>query len=276
MPQVIGLAFVNTASLKIVTRTKLDARTFTTASDIQQWVNGKSKRRKVAIVEDKRVFKKAIESGVPAIIVCTNDVEWLERRGIRVLDAKQRDDFVIVRDDEGRPLMQNVTADLILKELSSSTVYAESTTDVWLSKSNPKGRCAGCKILSECVHDPTPISRRPCGDKYAKDTSERAYRSYSLSQLVHLALNSAAEDKLMTVPKEFWQATYQFAMGQMPRKTWIAEHARLLKSAGCNKTRLQAIAMWVKHFGSALVEGNQTNPPSKLDVKLSRKLCDNS
>jgi len=273
MPQVIGLAFVPTTSLKIVTRAKFDARTFTTSSDIKQWINGKSKRRKVAIVEDKRVFQKAIDSGVSAIIVCTNDVDWLERRGIPVLDAKQNADFVIVRDDEGRPLMQNITADKILKALNASTVYATSTTDIWLSKSSPAGRCAGCKLLPDCVHAPTPISHQPCGgDEYAKDTSDRAYRRYSLSQLINLALNSADEAKLMSEPKAFWQATYQFATGKMTRKIWIADHARLLKSAGCNKTRLQAIALWVKRFGPALIEGKQRNPPSKLDIKLSRKL----
>jgi len=245
MSQVIGLAYVTPTSLRLVVRNRgYDARVFPGDTDWQRFLSGGTKKKPVAIVEDKRQFKKAVEMDCPLVVVCVNDLEWLERRGIRCLDARR---------ENGVPKILNVTPAQIYTELGKTSVYTRSTTDLWLTKSNPAGRCAGCQHLKKtCVHEPTPTSRRPCGDEWAADTGNVAYRTFNLSQLVHLALNSATEDKLMDPPREFWRATYLFACGKMTRNEWITNHARLLKSAGASKTHLQNIALWVKRYGPVL------------------------
>lgn len=263
MSQVIGLAYVKPTALRLVVRNKgFDARVFPGDTDWTKPPKGKVKR--VAIVEDKRQFQKALNAKLPLIVVCVNDVKWLERRGIRCLDGRWEGDT---------PIQLAVTPVQIYTELGKTKVYASSKTDIWLTKSNPEGRCAGCKHLhGECGYEPTPTMKRPCGDEWEADTTPKAYRSFNLSQLVHLALRSADEERLMDQPQDFWRATYAFAMGKLPRTEWITEHARLLKSAGTNKNRLQNIVLWIKRYGPKLQEGKVGNPPSSLDVKLSDKL----
>lgn len=265
MPQVIGLAYVRPPALRLVVRNKgLDARIFPGDIDWKKHMASKESAKKIAIVEDKRQFKKAIEAGLPLIVVCVNDLEWLERRGIRCLDGRREGET---------PIQLAVTPAQIYTELGKTEVYAESKTDIWLTKSSPKKRCAGCKhLLGECGYEPIPTAKRPCGNEWEADTPGRAYLSHNLSQLINLALNSASEDRLMDHPQDFWRATYCFAVGKMPRNEWITEHARLLKSAGANKTRLQNIVLWVKKYGPKLQDRKIGNPPSKLDIRLADKL----
>jgi hypothetical protein len=265
MSQVIGLAYVKPAALHLVVRNKgYDARVFPGDLDWKKHMASKGRAKKVAIVEDKRQLKKAIDMNLPLIVVCVDDIDWLERRGITCLDGYR---------ENGLDKQLAVTPTQIYTELGKSEVFTTSKTDMWLTKSNPKGRCAGCKQMhTECAYEPTPTSKRPCGDEYAADTPQALHRAYNLSQLIHLALNNADEDKLMDHPQDFWRATYAFAMGQMPRNEWITEHARLLKSAGTAKHRLQSIVLWVKKYGSKLQAGKILNPPSKLDVRLADKL----
>lgn len=264
MSQVIGLAYVKPAALHLVVRNKgYDARIFPGDLDWKKHMASKG-AKKVAIVEDKRQLQKAIDMGLPLIVVCVEDIDWLERRGIRCLDGYR---------ENGMDKQLAVTPTQIYTELAKSEVFSPSKTDMWLTKSNPKGRCAGCKhMYEECGYEPTPTAKRPCGDEYEADTSQKAHHTYNLSQLIHLALNNADEDKLMDHPQDFWRATYRFAVGEMPRNEWITDHARLLKSAGTAKSKLQNIVLWVKKFGPRLKEGQIANPPSKLDVRLADKL----
>lgn len=263
MPQVIGLAWVKPTALRLVTRNKgYDTRIF--PGDIDWTKPPKGNVKRVAVVEDKRQFQKALDANIPLIVVCINDVKWLERRGIPCLDSRKEGDV-------DRQLA--ITPDKIYTELGKTEVFAASMTDIWLTKSSPKGRCAGCKHMhGECGYDPVPTAKRPCGDQWEADTSAKGYRAYNLSHLIHLALKAADEGRLMDDPQTFWRATYAFAMGKMGRSEWITEHARLLKSAGTSKGRLQNIVMWVKRYGSRLQQGQVGNPPSALDVKLSDKL----
>jgi hypothetical protein len=265
MSQVIGLAYVKPAALHLVVRNKgFDARVFPGDLDWKKHMASKSKAKKVAIIEDKRQLKKALDAGLPLIVVCIDDIDWLERRGIPCLDGYK---------ENGLPKQLRITPTQIYTELGKTEVYATSKGDMWLTKSNPAGRCAGCKqLLDECGYEPTPTAKRPCGDEWAADTTKNAYLAFNLSQLIHIALNNAEEERLMDTPQDFWRATYTFAMGQMSRTEWITEHARLLKSAGTSKPRLQNIVLWVKKYGSKLKAGKISNPPSKLDVKLADKL----
>jgi hypothetical protein len=265
MPQVIGLAYVKPTALRLVVRNKgYDARIFPGDTDWKKHMASKGSAKKIAIVEDKRQFKKALDTGLPLIVVCVNDVDWLERRGIRCLDGRREGDT---------PIQLAVTPTQIYTELGKTKVYSASKTDIWLTKSNPKERCAGCKQLQgECGYEPVPTAKRPCGDEWEAAPANKAYLAYNLSQLVHLAVNGADEDRLMDPPQNFWRATYAFAMGQMNRTEWISDHARLMKSAGTQKSKLQNIVLWVKKYGSKLQEGKIGNPPSKLDLKLADKL----
>jgi len=265
MSQVIGLAYVKPTALHLVVRNRgYDARVFPGDTDWKKHMASGGRARKVAIVEDKRQLKKALDAGLPLIVVCVDDIDWLERRGIKCLDGFRED---------GLDKQLAVTPTQIYTELGKAEVFTTSKTDMWLTKSNPKGRCAGCKHLhGECGYEPIPTAKRPCGDEYEADTSQKAYRSYNLSQLIHVAINGSDEDKLMDHPQDFWRATYAFAMGKMSRNEWITEHARLLKSAGTSKPKLQAIVMWVKKYGPRLRDSKITNPPSKLDMTLAEKL----
>jgi len=265
MPQVIGLAYVKPTALRLVVRNKgYDARIYPGDTDWDKHLATPTKGKKIAIVEDKRQFKKAVDAGLPLIVVCVNDLEWLERRGIRCLDSRR----------EGEVSIQlAVTPKQIYTELGKTKVYASSKTDIWLTKSNPRERCAGCKHMrEECGYEPTPTAKRPCGDQWEADKGNRAYQTFNLSQLVHLCVNGADEEKLMDPPQTFWRATYAFAMGKMTQTEWINEHARMLKSAGTSKGHLQNIVFWVKRYGPKLQEGRLANPPSKLDLKLADKL----
>ncbi|NIT79710.1 MAG: hypothetical protein GWN58_33685 [Anaerolineae bacterium] len=269
MSQVIGLAYVKPAALHLVVRNKgFDARIFPGDIDWKKHMASKGRAKKIAIVEDKRQLKKALDAGLPLIVVCVDDIDWLERRGIRCLDGYRED---------GLDKQVAVTPTQIYTELGKSEVFTTSKTDMWLTKSNPDGRCAGCKhMYTKCGYEPTPTAKRPCGDEYEANKTSNGYLAYNLSQLIHLALNNADEDKLMDHPQDFWRATYAFATGQMPRNEWITEHARLLKSAGTSKGRLQSIVMWAKKYGSTLKAGKIENPPSKLDVRLADKLLKQS
>lgn len=266
MSQVIGLAYVKPTALRLVVHNKgYDVRVFPGDTDWKQHLASAEGRKKtIAVVEDRRQFKKALKAELPLVVACINDVDWLERRGIPCLDGRKDGDHLI---------QLAVTPDQIYTELAKSEVYTASPTDIWLTKSNPKDRCAGCKHLHvECGYEPKPTSKRPCGDEFERDTSKKAYKSYNLSQLIHLALNAADEDKLLEAPQKFWRATYTYARGQMTQSDWVNNHGRLLKSAGTPKPTLQAIIQWVKAYNSYLVKGKVRNPPSKLDIRLANKL----
>jgi len=265
MSKVIGLAWVKPTSLQLVVRNKgYDTRIFPGDTDWSQFMTTASSAKKVAVVTDKRQFKKAIEAELPLIVVCIPDVEWLTRRGIKCLDGKLEGD---------NQIQLVITPTQIYEELNSSDAYTASLTDSWLSKSNPAKRCAGCKHLQEeCGYEPTPTSKRPCNTGWEEADPSTAYKNYNLSQLIHLALNGSREDLLMIDPKSFWKATYQFATGQMGRAEWITDHARLLKSSGTSKSKLQNIVLWVKRYGSKLQQKKISNPPSKLDIRLVNKL----
>jgi hypothetical protein len=274
MSQVIGLAWIKPTALHLVLRNKgYDARIYPGDTDWANHMAVPSKLKKVAVIEDKRYLKRALEEELPLIIVCVEDLDWMERRGIKCLDGFKEQGLTTQLEVTAKKKQLAITPAQIYAELSKADVYETSTTDIWLTKSNPKGRCAGCKNFEECGFEPTPTAKQPCGGKdWAPEGSPKSYRSHSLSQLIHLALSGADEAKLMDSPQTFWRSTYAFATGSMSRTEWITDHARMLKSAGANKVRLQSIVMWVKRYGPKLHAKKIGNPPSKLDVKLAEKL----
>jgi len=262
--RVIGLAFMNPTSLRFTCTRYFDVKEFP-GEDWDKWLKSDHRRKKTAaILSDEKYFQEALTCGAD-VVIALKDVDWLFRRGITCLDGERDGDNVAMKNFTPHDLFQAI------KKLSD---YAPSQTDMWKGKSSPAGRCAGCSHMkTDCAHDPTPTSKRPCGNEYeAENDSQKVYKLYNLSQLIHIALNAADEDTLLIEAKEFWQVTYAFAMGKLSQSEWISKHGRVLKSAGCPKLYLQNIVVWVKKFGPALKAGKQRNPPSKLDLKLSRKL----
>lgn len=262
--KMIGLAFMNPTSLMLVCQRYFDLKEFP-GEDWDKWIK-QDHRRKIpaAVLSDEQYFSGALKCGAAAVIIL-KDVDWLQRRGVTCLDGERDGDNII---------MKNFTPHQLYQAVKKLDDYAPSTTDVWLSKSNPEGRCAGCKHMrTDCAHDPTPTAKRPCGSEYeAEDASAKVHRLYNLSQLIHICINAAKEDTLLIEPKDFWAKTYAFGMGKMSQTEWISKYGRVLKSAGCPKIYLQNVVVWVKKYGDALKAGKLRNPPSKLDLKLSRKL----
>jgi hypothetical protein len=265
--RVIGLAFINLTVLKIVTSNKqMDLKVYP-SDGWDKWLDdARGRRMAVAVVEDRKHFRTALDSGALHLIVLT-DYDWLARRGISCLDADKKKDSLTIK---------NVTPDQIRTALLELPEYTQSDDDKWVAKGNPEGRCAGCKQLSDCGHDPRIMSKRPCGDQWEPDTTENSYRAYSLSHLIHLALGSANEDALLLQPRDFWTATFDFAVGKTNRSDWIAQFGRALRTAGTPKGRLQDIALWAKRYGAALKAGEVKNPPTKADVKMRDTLSNPS
>jgi len=261
--KVIGLAFMNTTSLWLACRRYFDVMEFP-GKNWDEWLKSDHRRKKTAaVLNDEQFFQDALRCGAD-VVIAIQTVDWLNRRGIFCLDAERDGDNVVMKNFTPHELFQTV------KRLSD---YSPSPTDVWRSKSSPEGRCAGCKLMTEhCAHTPVPTDQRPCGNDYEPASGATVFRLYNLSQLIHIALNAAQEDTLLIEPQEFWKVTYTFAMGNMSQSEWISKYGRVLKSAGCSKSHLQNIVLWVKKYGQPLRAGKLKNPPSKLDLKLSRKI----
>jgi hypothetical protein len=261
--KVIGLAFINLTALKVVTVNKqMDLKVYP-SDGWEKWrEDAKGRRMAVAVVEDRKHFRNALDSGAMHLIVLT-DYDWLTRRGVTCLDAAKKGDNLTIK---------SVTPDQIKTSLLDLPDYQLSENDKWISKGNPEGRCAGCKQLSDCGHDPKVMTKRPCETQWEVDSTENSYRSYSLSHLIHLALGSANEDALLLRPQEFWKATFDFALGNISRSDWIAQYGRALRTAGTPKNRLQDIALWVKRYGSALKAGEVKSPLTKGDQKMVEAL----
>jgi hypothetical protein len=262
--KMIGLAFMNPTSLWLSCQRYFDVKEFP-GDDWDKWLKQDHRRKRTAaVLSDERYFPDSLKCGAHVVIVL-KDVDWLARRGILCLDGERDGHNVIMKNFTPHDLFQAV------KRLEN---YAPSKTDVWKSKSNPADRCAGCKHMkTDCAHDPTPTSKRPCKTDFeAEDAAAKVFRLYNLSQLIHVCINAAKEDTLLIEPKDFWKMTYAFAMGGMSQSEWISKYGRVLKTAGCPKMYLQNVVLWVKRYGATLQAGKMRNPPSKLDLKLSRKL----
>jgi hypothetical protein len=265
--KIIGLAFVKKPdTIRLVTRRYLDVRVFP-SKDFDKWLKADHRKKMpTVILQDKRHFKTALRCGAPAMLVTIPDYDWMINRGILCLDAERQDDDIVMKTFDPHGLF------VTLKEIED---HAISKTDVWLEKSSPEGKCAGCaEMYGECPHDPVPTMKRPCKGDFKQGSGDSIYRTYNLSQLINRALNAANENTLLLEPRSFWVATYTFATGGMTRSTWISEWGRVLKTAGTPKPLLQDIVMWVKRLGEPLQKSLKRNPPSELDIKLSRKLVE--
>jgi hypothetical protein len=261
--KVIGLSFVNLTVLNIVMANKQISLKVYPSDGWKEWLeDAKGRRMAVGVIEDRKQFRNALNSGVLHLIVLA-DYDWLTRRGIRCLDAKREGDNLIIK---------NSTPDQIRTALIEGPDHETSEDDTWIAKGNPEGRCAGCELLSDCGHDTKIMSKRPCQDQWRLTTAENAYKYYSLSHLIHFALGSANEDALLMRPKEFWKATFDFATGNLTKNDWISQYGRALRTAGTPKGRLQDITLWVKKYGSVLRAENIKNPPTKADVKVMKTL----
>lgn len=242
MTGVIGLAFIGPEAVKIALNNKKWTAEIYPAESFGRWYKtDHGKRSRVVLLTDKSRFQEALTLDVEKIIACC-PWSWLEARGIETLDARRKGDGLVIQN--------NIKPSTIQHALVEVRDYKPSVNDRWLRRGAPK----------------------PARENRA----DKSYHTYSLANLVHIALNRADETLLLIKPKDFWISSYHLATGKISRKAWLARYGRSLISAGTSREDLQNITLWVKKYGRFLIEKKKKKPISKLDLKLAKKLGETS
>lgn len=241
MPGVIGLAFITVEAVKVsLEGSEWEAELYPSSKFDKFLKIDHGDCGTVALLSDKSYFQDALKLNVDRIIACC-PWTWLQSRGIKTLDAEPI--------NNGLTVNKNLHPAILFQELEGCEEYKRSVNDIWLSKGKPR---------SNPERDGMPVGK--------------LYQTYSLANLLHIALHKADEDLLMVPPKDFWSATYRFAIGKMSKTDWAVRYGRSLKSAGVPRVDLQNITRWVSRYGKYLVAGKTTGAVSIADLKIATKL----